>query len=266
MEASSAQEASKALAEARNFLGAQGASFDLLTLEVLLGERPRAALEQALAPLLGSADARVTCEVLEALADAECLRGGLADRVAASLQKSQQPDGSWHAPESAAPAGPKGFRSSVGPRDALFLTAMLGAFLGRTARSSAAALRAAGGYLAAHWSPELVQTGSWHAICGYAHFFSNVPHETSDGVLQWCGRELERAFRTGAFDAVRAARVFTLCDAHALPGAKLDARELVPALLRAQSPDGGWPAPTPSLRVSDTRWAALALVRLRRGR
>ncbi|HME73740.1 MAG TPA: hypothetical protein VKM54_28335 [Myxococcota bacterium] len=265
METPSAEDASKALAGAQRFLAAQGAPLDLLRLEVLLGERPCAALEQALAPLFvsTSGDACVALEVLEALADAGCLRGGLADRVAVSLQESQQPDGSWRAPGREAPPAPKPAGPPVGARDALFLTAMLGAFLGRTARSSAAALRAAGGYLAVHWSPELVQAGSWHAISGYAHFFSNVPHEISDAVLQWCGRELERAFRLGAFDAVRAARVFTLCDAHALPGAKLDAIELVPALLRAQSADGGWPAPTTPMRVSDTLWAALALVKLR---
>jgi len=82
-------------------------------------------------------------------------------------------------------------------------------------------------------------------------------------VLQWCGRELERAYRVGAFGPARAARVFTLCGAHALPGAKLAAPELVSALLQTQSADGGWPAPTTPLRVSDTLWAALALVQLR---
>ncbi len=265
METPSAEDTRKALAGAQRFLGAESAPLALLRLEVLLGLRPGSALEQALAPLVGatSGDACVALEVLEALADAGCLRGGLADRVAESLHVSQHSDGSWHAPGGAAPPAMHDAQRAVGARDALFLTAMLGAYLGRTARSSGAALRAAGGYLAVHWSPELVQAGSWHAISGYAHFFSNVPHEISDAVLQWCGRELERAFRTGTFDAVRAARVFTLCDAHALPGAKLDAVELVPTLLRAQSPDGGWPAPTIPLRISDTLWAALALLRLR---
>jgi hypothetical protein len=265
MEAPSAEDARNALAGARRFLAAREAALELLRLEVLLGERPRAALEQALAPIGGAAsgDACSALEVLEALADAGCLRGGLADRVAESLLTSQHPDGSWRAPGSPAPPASENARPPVGARDALFLTAMLGAFLGRTTRSSAAALRAAGGFLAVHWSPELVQAGSWHAICGYAHFFSNVPHEISDAVLQWCGRELERAFRVGAFDAVRAARIFTLCDAQALPGAKLDRIELVPALLRAQSADGGWPASTTPMRVSDTLWAALALVTLR---
>jgi hypothetical protein len=259
METKEGLEARNALAKARAFLATQGAQGDLLRLEVLLGERPSSALEQALAPWRSSGnDPCAALEVLEALADAACLRAGLAEEVARSLQSSQQPDGSWRA------TGDRGEPGLLlGPREALFLTGMLGAFLGRTARSSAFALRAAGGFLARHWSPALVQSGSWHAISAYAHFFSNVPHDLGDAVLQWCGRELERGFRDGAIDAVWAARVFTLCDAHALPGARLDARELVPALLQTQSVDGGWPAPTTPARVSNTLWAALGLVKLR---
>ncbi len=265
METRSAEDARGALAGAQGFLAAQGASLELLRLKVRLGRAPWSALEEALAPRFGATrgDACVALEVLEALADAGCLRGALAARAAESLQASQEPAGSWRAPGTAEPPALKNVRPPVGSRDALFLTAMLGAFLGRTTRSHARTLSRAGGYLAAHWSPELVQAGSWHAICGYAHFFSNVPHDLSDAVLQWCGRELERAYRVGAWGPVRAARVFTLCDAHALPGAKLGATELVPALLQAQSADGGWPAPTTPLRISDTLWAALALVQLR---
>jgi hypothetical protein len=261
METREGDEARSALARARQFLGAQGGELELLRLEVLLGERPGTALEQALRPQRSTGDDVCgALEVLEALADAGCLRVGLADEVARSLQTRQQPDGSWRAAGHPPAGGETGLL--LGARDALFLTGMLGAFLGRTARSHAAALRAAGGFLARHWSPGLVQSGSWHAISAYAHFFSNVPHDLADAVLQWCGRELERGFRDGAFDAVRAARVFTLCDAHALPGARLDSRELLPALLRAQSADGGWPAPTTPERVSSTLWAALGLVKL----
>jgi len=261
METPEGLEARDALARARAFLGAQGAQSELLRLEVLLGERPPTDLEQALAPWRSPGDdVCVALGVLEALADAECLRVALAAELAQSLQSSQQPDGSWRAPGG---PGREPVGLLLGPRDALFLTGMLGAFLGRTARSNAFALRAAGGFLGRHWSPALVQSGSWHAISAYAHFFSNVPHDLGDAVLQWCGRELERGFRDGAIDAVWAARVFTLCDAHALPGARLDARELVPALLHAQSVDGGWPASTTAARVSNTLWAALGLVKLR---
>jgi hypothetical protein len=55
-----------------------------------------------------------------------------------------------------------------------------------------------------------------------------------------------------------------LCRAHALPGAKLDARELVPALLADQAGDGGFGAaggPEPE-RVERTLDAMLALARL----
>ena len=69
-----------------------------------------------------------------------------------------------------------------------------------------------------------------------------IAHEDSDAILQWCGRELERGYRAGAFDAVRTARVLVDCDAPSLPGARLAAGELVAALLGEQAPDGGWPA------------------------
>jgi len=261
----SAEEVRKALVEAKGFLAMQGGALELLQLEVLLGERPSSALEEALAPRerAASESACLALELLAALDGAGCLRTGLADQVSESVRASQRPDGSWHAPDGASPRAVSGAPPAIGADHALFLTAMLGAFLGRTARSSATALHKAGSYLALHWSPELVQGGSWHAICGYAHFFSNEPHEISDAVLQWCGRELERAFRTGRFDAVRAARIFTVCDAHALPGAKLGALELVPALLRGRSTDGGWSAGATPMRVADTFWAAQALVKLR---
>jgi len=264
MGTTSAEEVGEALVEAKGFLALQGAALELLQLEVLLGERPSSALEQALGPRerAASASAHLAFALLEALDDAGCLRTGLADRVSESVRASQRPDGSWHAPDSSSSRAAGGAPPAIGADHALFLTAMLGAFLGRTTRSSAAALHKAGCYLAIHWSPELVKGGSWHAICGYAHFFSNVPHEISDAVLQWCGRELERAFRSGRFDAVRAARIFTVCDAHALPGAKLGALELLPALLRARSADGGWPARATPMRVADTFWAAQALVKL----
>ena len=86
-----------------------------------------------------------------------------------------------------------------------------------------------------------MQGGSWRAIAAYAHCFANVDHDASDAILQWCGRELGRAFVTRAFDAVRTARVLVLCDAHGLPGAQLAREDLVVALLTEQGADGGYP-------------------------
>jgi hypothetical protein len=60
--------------------------------------------------------------------------------------------------------------------------------------------------------------------------------------MQRCGRELEGGYRSGKLDAVGAARVFVLCEAHALPGARIRADEAAAALLASQQEDGGWPA------------------------
>jgi hypothetical protein len=72
------------------------------------------------------------------------------------------------------------------------------------------------------------------------HWFSLNESELSDAALQWCGRELERGFRSRACDALRAARVFVLCHASALPGASLTGRELCQALAGEQTADGGF--------------------------
>ena len=105
--------------------------------------------------------------------------------------------------------------------------------------------------------------GEWQAIAAFSHFFANVPHELADAALQWCGRELERGYRTGAFDALAAARVLLWCDAHAIPGARLGVDELLGALLAEQRGDGGWPAPgaSPDARVARTLDALAALSR-----
>ena len=103
-------------------------------------------------------------------------------------------------------------------------------------------LAAAGDFLARHWSPDLVRGGSWHAICAYAHFFSNADHDEADAVLQWCGRELGRNFMTHSFDAVRTVRVLLSCDAHGLPGAELAPAQLLEALCGEQQEDGHFAA------------------------
>jgi hypothetical protein len=120
-------------------------------------------------------------------------------------------------------------------------------------------------YLAARWSPDRVKGSAWGANAAYFHCFALVRHERADAILQWCGRELERGFRTGVYDAVRTARVFALCRAHALPGSRLAAAELVARILDEQMDDGGYASPGDSsrhARVSHTLDALAALERL----
>jgi len=117
---------------------------------------------------------------------------------------------------------------------------MSAGYLAKTRWARPALLLGAAEFLAAQWSPDLVQGGSWRAIAAHAHCFANVDHDASDAILQWCGRELGRAFVTRAFDAVRTARVLVYCDAHGLPGSQLSREDLIVALLTEQRDDGSF--------------------------
>jgi hypothetical protein len=139
-------------------------------------------------------------------------------------------------------AGDGGFAPALPPDARRFETGMIAGHLAKTRFARPALLLSAAEFLAQQWSPDLVQGGSWRAIAAFAHCFANVDHDASDAILQWCGRELGRAFVTRAFDAVRTARVLVYCDAHGLPGAQLVREDLVVALLSEQATDGGFAA------------------------
>ncbi len=143
------------------------------------------------------------------------------------------------------------------------MSAMLGGYLARSPFVRPRTLDAVGDFLARHWSPDLVQSGVWANVAGYAHYFANAPHEAADEILQWCGRELERGFRTRLFGAVETLRVLLLCDAHAIPGATLERDELVVSLLTEQEADGGFGPPDAErdARIEATRAGLVALQR-----
>jgi hypothetical protein len=189
--------------------------------------------------------------VIGTLDDVRALHLPVVERACAHLEATQAEDGSW------GPAAASG-------DDRIFVTGMLGGYFGKTRFARASMLAAAGDYIAERFSPERVQGFDWRAIAAYAHYFANVPHEAGDAVLQWTGRELERGLRSGRFDAVRTARVFLYADARALPGARLDAAEVVERILAEQQGDGGWVSaedPAPEARVAHTLDALTALVR-----
>jgi hypothetical protein len=197
------------------------------------------------------ASLEATRRALAALADLGALHGALVARAADHLVRAQRADGSWPAPGEASEAA------------ALEATGRIAGLLARTACARASTLDAAAEWLAARFAPERVQGFAYGALAAYAATFANVPHEAGDAILQWCGRELERGFRTGAFDAARSARVLLDCDAPSLPGARLAPGEVVAALLLEQAADGGWPAPgAASERVSRSLDALAALARL----
>jgi hypothetical protein len=187
------------------------------------------------------------------LDDLRCTNAAPVERACDSLAASQQADGSWSDRESAA------------DDERIFATGMIAGYLAKTPFVRQSTLASAADYLAARWSPDRVKGSVWEANVAYFHCFALVRHEQADAILQWCGRELERGFRTGVYDAVRTARVFALCKAHALPGSRLATAELVARILDEQMDDGGYALPGDSsrhTRVSHTLDALAALERL----
>ncbi len=176
----------------------------------------------------------------------------------ALLSAAQRGDGSWSL------GGGAGDGDAGDEAVRVVTTAHVAGHLAKTPCARPQVLRAAGAFLAAHWSPDRVQGGDPHAIAGLAQWYANTDDELSDAALQWCGRELERGFRTGAIGALASARVFALCDARALPGARLTAGEVVLSLAAEQSPDGGFGSASEPIgaRVEATLDALAALQRL----
>jgi hypothetical protein len=181
------------------------------------------------------------CDELGARTDAR------VERVCKQLAAAQREDGGFEL---------------AGDLDArLVYTGIAAGLLAKTPFARPELLDAAGDFLARHFAPERVQGFRYESLLAYAQFFANAPHAESDAVLQWCGRELERGFRARAFDAVRTARVYAGCDAHAMPGARIAQDELCAALRAEQCADGGFglPVAPAAERVEATLEALVAL-------
>jgi hypothetical protein len=143
----------------------------------------------------------------------------------------------------------------------IVLTGEAAGLLARTPFASQRLLLGAESFLGRHWSVDRVQGPCYAPILAYTHLMSGFGSELSDEVLQWCGRELERGFRTHVFAPVDVARVFLRARARALPGAQVEPDEVVLDLLAAQDEDGGWPDAGEG-RVAATLVAVEALLRL----
>jgi hypothetical protein len=230
---------SDARVRAAAFVAAHGDALERRQAAALVGEAPPREVLEQLAPARSVPGALA---LLRVAADLGLLRSAPVEATGAWLTSVQAGDGSW---------------------GDLFTTGLLAGFLARTPHVRPAVLEAAGAWLARQWAPERVRSGDWHAIAAFAPFFANAPHDAADAALQWCGRELGRGFASGRFDAVRTARVLLWCDAHAIPGAQLDAAGLRARILAEQAPDGGWPSPTAP--VAHTLDALVALTRWRPG-
>src|SRR5262245_54826055 len=199
----------------------------------------------------GDSSLDATRRALAALADLGAPHGAVAERAVGRLVRAQRPDGSF-APERDGSEG-----------GAIEATGRIAGLLARAACAPSRRAEAAAEWLAARVAPERVQGFAWGPLAAYAAAFANVAHEASDAILQWCGRELERGWRAGAFGAAPTARVLLDCDAPSLPGSRLAFPELAAGLLLEQATDGGWSAGTGAAsRVEATLDALAALARL----
>ncbi|MDG2335054.1 MAG: hypothetical protein P8Q97_12570 [Myxococcota bacterium] len=168
-----------------------------------------------------------TLEALVALSDLGLHHHPCIDGAAVFLQSIQADDGTW-----GASGGP--------PESRLFATGMLAGLLGRTRVVRPELLEAAGEYLGSIFNPEKISGRQWESLTAFGVFFTNVGHDLADSALQWIGRELERGYRTRAYDAGLTVRTLLHCQSLAVPGASLDPALLLIDLLAEQATDGGF--------------------------
>ena len=217
-----AERAAEAAARAAEFVAATGTSADRAALAAFTGRGSVDAVVDALES--SPTDLSGFRGALRLLDDLEALDHPYVARLARELDGRQADDGHWG--DEAA--------------DVVFETGTLAGHLAKAPGASARCLQAAGDWLVGRFSPERLQGFQWRAIAAYAHAFANFPHDEADAILQWCGRELERGFRAERSDAVHTARVLLWCEAPSVPGARLEASELLDALFAEQDDDGSF--------------------------
>lgn len=248
-----------ALRRAGEFVAREGAGLDRVYLSTLLRKRDATVLLSGLAALQrddgaiadwrggaiagrrgsdianwrgGAAGEASTLRALSLLDALGLLDHPVPEAAAAFFIARQRADGGWGAPEDSAAAR-------------IARTGEAGGLLAKSPFARPAVLRAAERFLAERWSVEALRAGGCAAILAHVHLLAAFPaaeSEIADEALQWCGRELERGFRSGAFSAVEVAQVFCRARARALPGARIEAAEIAAAIAAAQQTDGGWPA------------------------
>ena len=192
------------------------------------------------ASLLGGAEALVV------LSAARGLARPVAERLVGWLARAQRSDGSWGPLDPVREKQDPEGATERAVADRLFLTGLVSGFLLRTPFVRPEVASWADRFLSDLWAPERVENGRLLAIAGFASFFAGGGGpDLADEAMQWCGRELERGFRTHRFEAGDTLRVLYWCDADAMPGATFDAVELLDRLLSEQGEDGGFAALDP---------------------
>ena len=149
----------------------------------------------------------------------------------------------------------------------VFATGLVAGHLARTRVVRPEVLSQASHFMSSAWSPSAVSGRAWSTLAAFGCWFSSVgdQDDLADGALQQVGRELERGFRQGLYDATGTVRILLHCDASAVPGAGLVPGELIEALLSEQGEDGGFAELVEgpdALRVMPTFDAMLGTIRL----
>ena len=193
-------------------------------------------------------------ESLIFLSDLDALGAPVVARIAHSLTSLQAEDGGF------------GILSDS-ESERILATGLIAGHLARTRVVRPKVLSDASHFMSNAWAPSLVGGRAWPLVAAFGCWFSSVGNQDdlADGALQQVGRELERGFRQGTYDAAGTVRVLLHCDASAVPGAGLVPGELLEALLSEQGEDGGFAELTDgpdALRVMPTFDAMLGTIRL----
>jgi len=242
-----------AMQRAVAFVESAGDEISIDRARAAIGAHPASAVVERLGDLGADPSIERLLWTLGVLVDLRCTRAPAVERACDRLAVLQRRDGSWCDREDAA------------EYERIVTTGMIAGYLAKTPFVRQSTLASAADHLAALWAPDRVKGDAWAVNAAYFHCFALVRHDRADAILQWCGRELERGFLTGVYDAVQTARVFALCDAHALPGSRLAAAELLARMLGEQRDDGGYVLrgdTARSARVSHTLDALVALGQL----
>ncbi len=249
------------LTRAARFVAQQAGELERIYCETLLRALPAPALQAALGQRQREdgalapwrpADAGPEAAARRALAWLHALRlcdNPLAERAVRFLAEQQASDGGW-----GSPALPASLRVGVSGETA--------GLLARTPFARQSLLARAEAFLARAYSPDLLQSGEYAPLLAYAHALTSLDSELADEALVWCGRELEKGWRGARFTTLQVARAMLRARVRALPGAQIDAEELVTSLLAAQERDGGWPTEPGADRVDATLESVEALLRL----
>lgn len=188
-------------------------------------------LARALAYAGAEAPVRDTLVCLALLADARQEDAPSVERAIRFLEARQQPDGSFPTTSSA-------------PDAAVVVTGIAAGSLGRSRFTRPEILSLAGDWLGERFDPDLVEQ-SPTACTAVAMYYANAPDERSDEVMQWCGRALEKGFRSHALEALAVLQTLLACQVGSLPGASFAPEELLERLLSEQAGDGGFDALQP---------------------